>query len=155
MSRTALIVGVLAALAATSAAAASGSLRLARQPYAGVRCAQPNSIVCDRIGLAVWLVRPAARLTATIAGKPIRMAIPARIRSKPTGYYLRAPLLLRGSAQTRGLLEAGPFHVTPDAGRYYWESRHPRPLRVHLVASYRDGGSASTTVRIWLHPGWG
>ena len=110
----------------------------------GVRCPGPNSITCDRVGLAVWLEQPATRLTATIEGKPLRMKAPVR----PKGYY-------EGSLQPAGLTTPGPMHVTPDRGTSYWEGRHPLRARVHLVASYGDGSVAATTVRVWLHSGWG
>jgi hypothetical protein len=115
----------------------------------------PNSIACDRIGLAVWLVKPAVRLSATVAGKRVRMAIPSRVRHAPGGYYCARRCYFEGALQPAGLLTPGPLHIRPDAGRYYWEGRHPRPLRVQLVAFYPDGSSASTTRRIWLHAGWG
>jgi hypothetical protein len=38
-------------------------------PYMGVACHIPNSIACDRIGLTVWLRRPALTVTATISGR--------------------------------------------------------------------------------------
>ena len=159
VSRLPLVLSVLAVLtlaqAAPQGAAAGGSLRLAQQPYAGVRCPGPNSIACDRIGLAVWLVRPAIRLTATVAGKPIRMAIPSRFRKGRGSYYCAHNCYFEGALHPAGLLTSGPLHIRPDAGKYYWEGRHPRPLRVRLVAFYRDGSRAATTVRIWLRPGWG
>ncbi len=37
-----------------------------KDPYMGVSCHIPSSIACDRVGLAVWLRRPAI-VTATIA----------------------------------------------------------------------------------------
>jgi hypothetical protein len=159
MSRLALVMAVVAALTLASAAqgrtAARGSLRLAQHPYAGVRCPQPNSIACDRIGLAVWLVRPAVRLTATVAGKQIPMAVPSRVRNGPGGYYCARSCYFEGALHPAGLLAPGPLHIRPDAGRYDWQGSHPRPLRVVLVAVYRDGSSAAATVRVWLHAGWG
>jgi hypothetical protein len=159
VSRLYLMLAVLAVLALARAApqgnAAGGSLRLAQQPYAGVRCSEPNSIACDRIGLAVWLVKPAVRLTATVAGKPIRMAIPSRSRRGGGGYYCARNCYFEGALHPGGLLKPGPLHIRPDADKYYWEGRHPRPLYVRLVAFYRDGSSAATAVRILLHAGWG
>lgn len=159
MSRLELLLAVGAALALASAApqgAAAGgrSLRLAQQPYAGVRCPEANSIACDRIGLAVWLVRPAAGLTATVAGKPIRLAVPSISRTGQ-GFYCARRCYYEGALHPAGLLRPGPLQIRPDAGRYYWAGRHPRSLVVRLVAHYRDGSSAATTVRIWLHAGWG
>lgn len=159
VSRLALVLTVLVVLALARAAsqgeAAAVSLRLAQQPYAGVRCPGPNSIACDRVGLAVWLVKPAVRLKATVAGKPLRMAIPARVRHEPGGYYCARSCYFEGALHPAGLLQPGPLQIHPDAGKYYWEGRHPRALRVRLVAFYRNGSTASTTVRILLHPGWG
>src|SRR5579875_2414127 len=41
-----------------------------RAPYLGVRCPLANSIRCDRVGLAIWLRRPAVRVRGTVAGQP-------------------------------------------------------------------------------------
>jgi hypothetical protein len=159
VSRLALVLTVLATFALAGAGsqgeAAAASLRLAQQPYAGVRCPGPNSIACDRVGLAVWLVKPAVRLTATVAGKPIRMAIPARVRHEPGGYYCAHSCYFEGALRPAGLLQPGPLQIHPDAGKYFWAGRHPRALRIRLVAFYRNGTAASTTVRVLLHPGWG
>jgi hypothetical protein len=103
----------------------------------------------------VWLVKPAVRLKAAVAGRPIRMAIPPRVRNQPGGYYCARRCYFEGALQPAGMLKPGLLHIRPDAGRYYWEGRHPRTLRVRLIAFYRDGTSASTTIRILLHPGWG
>lgn len=151
----ALLLGTALALGLIGEASGGASLRLAQEPYAGVRCPQPNSIACNRIGLAVWLVRPAVRLTATIAGKPIRMAIPSRYCHGHVSYYCARSCYFEGSLRPAGLLAPGPLHVRPDVGKYHWEGRHPRALLVRLVAFYGDGRNASTTVRIWLHAGWG
>lgn len=145
---------VLLTPAAARTAKASGGLRLGQAPYAGVRCPQPNSIACDRIGLAVWLVRPAVGLTATVSGKPIRMMIPARARYQH-GYYCAGGCYFEGALHPAGLLEPGPLHIQPDAGAYYWAGRNIRSLRVRLTARYRGGSIARTSIRIWLHAGWG
>lgn len=47
----------------------------AEAPYMGVSCHLPNSIACDRVGLAVWLWRPAT-VSATIAGAPLKLNDP-------------------------------------------------------------------------------
>lgn len=46
---------------------------LSRAPYMGVACATPNGIACDRVGLAIWLRRPATSVSATIAGRPLKL----------------------------------------------------------------------------------
>ena len=154
VSRLPLVLSVLAVLT-LARAAGRGRRRLtaaAQQPYDGVRCPGPNAMACDRIGLAVWLVRPAIRLTAPVAGKPIRMAIPSRFRKGRGSYYCAHNCYFEGALHPVVLLTSGPLHIRPDAGKYYWEGRHPRSLRVRLAAFYRDGSRAATTVRIWLRP---
>jgi hypothetical protein len=41
-----------------------------------VACHIPNSIACDRVGLAVWLRHPALSISATIAGAPLQLNNP-------------------------------------------------------------------------------
>src|SRR4051794_16823944 len=58
------------------ARSAPAQLALQRAPYLGVSCRTPNSIACDRVGLAIWLRRPVTRLTATINGRTVAMGLP-------------------------------------------------------------------------------
>jgi hypothetical protein len=53
----------------------SGAL-FSQPPYMGVSCGVANSIACDRIGLTVWLRRPARAVTAMIAGSAFRLDNP-------------------------------------------------------------------------------
>ena len=46
---------------------------LSQSPYMGVACPQPNATACDRVGLAIWLKRPAISVNATIAGQPLKL----------------------------------------------------------------------------------
>jgi hypothetical protein len=46
---------------------------LSRSPYTGVACPQPNAIACGRVGLAIWLKRPAISVNATIAGQALEL----------------------------------------------------------------------------------
>jgi len=48
-------------------------LRLARAPYVGLACRTPNSPVCGRIGIAVWLRRPALGATAVLGGVRVKL----------------------------------------------------------------------------------
>ena len=131
----------------------SEPLELRRSPYLGVACpGAPNSIECDRVGLAVWLERPAGRLTARVAGQRVRMRIPPNFA--PTRYLGRRGEYWEGFLQPAGMID-GPLRVRPDRGRYLWFGRHPREARVQLVAHYRDGTTATATARVALHPGWG
>ena len=108
---------------------------LISQPYMGVACPKPNSIACDRIGLELWLERPATRVEATIAGRRMRLRSPGTLNPR-SGSRAR----WRGYLQPAGL-KSVPLRVVF------------APVRI--TARYRDGTSASRTLQIRLHPGWG
>ncbi len=148
------LLAAAATLALAGGAAGAERLRLRHPPYAGVACPFANDIRCDRVGLAVWLTRPASRLTATINGRPVPMRIPAGIRYAPGTYYGARGQYLQGFLHPAGLLN-GALKVRPDAGRYGWIGKHPRRVRVGLTAFYAGGATTTTTVSVWLHPGWG
>jgi hypothetical protein len=114
-------------------------LRLARSPYMGVACRVPNSIECDRVGIAVYLPKrkPAVRLAVRINGRPVRMRIPDSVPTK--GIYFEGFLRHAG-------LDHGALDVT--AGR-------PVFARVSITATYPDGSWSATARRVGLAPGWG
>jgi len=113
----------------------------------GVACPRANSIACDRVGLAVWLEKPAKRLTASIARRKVRMRSPGEsVAGKGTGW--------EGFLQPAGLKEA-PFNIRPDAGPDRWIGRKPVYAVVRIAAYYRDGRRAAITLRVSLAPGWG
>ena len=121
----------------------------------GVACPQPNSIRCDRVGLAVWLPKRAERLEASIAGRPLTLKWRARVRARDfdiSGYrrldYYEAYLA------PAGLID-GPLRVRPERGRYYWTGLHPVNATVRLVARYSKGGVVRRTLRVGLAAGWG
>ena len=138
-------------------------LALKREPYIGVSCRVPNSIACDRVGLAVWLRQPAARLTATINGGTVAMGLPCGsatyretcskycrlvARDQPCGTYFE------GFLRPAGLLN-GPLQVKPDRGRYYWIGKHETIGLVHMIATYRNGKTATIKLRVPVRAGWG
>jgi protein MpaA len=114
-------------------------LALAHRPYMGIACRTPNSIECDRVGLAVYLPkrRPAERLAASINGRPLTMRIPAAVATK--GIYFEGYLHPAG-------LKSGVLKVTPES---------PVFATVHITAYYRQGPARSTTRQVGLAPGWG
>jgi hypothetical protein len=139
-------------------------LALARTPYLGVSCPRANDIGCDRVGLAVWLRRPAARLTATVAGRRIAMRLPcgAGRQLEPCARYCRDRAIrqdqpcgtyFEGFLRPAGLTR-GPLQVRPDRASRWTGARAPSG-RVRLLAGYRDGGQAQTELRVPLRPGWG
>jgi hypothetical protein len=119
------------------------SALLARQPYLGVACGVPNSIRCDRVGLAVWLRRPAVTVRAAIAGR----------RFELTDQHVNAPLrmyvgFLRGAGLADGALQV-PFGA---GGRWFGEGGISARARVWVQAR---GRTATIVVRVPLRPGWG
>jgi hypothetical protein len=85
----------------------------------GVSCPVANSIACDRVGLAVWLKRPAVTVTATIAGARLPLH---------TGGDLADNLGGRGRAFDGYLQPAGivsRLHVQPVDGNVI-SSKHGR-----------------------------
>lgn len=136
---------------------------LSRSPYMGVHCPQPNAISCDRIGLAIWLRRPAISVDATVAGQPLKLdwlgEEPRFASTKPrtefAGYLKPAGLTTR-------------LHVKPTEGPSFdpvcdcrvgptWVSSprdHPDPL-VRLEIRYADRARVITQLRVYLGSGWG
>jgi hypothetical protein len=130
------------------------ALTLAQPPGMGVACpAAPNSIACDRIGIAAWLPgrRLPSRLVATVDGR-------STILRNQTGACARGQArcarFFTGYLQHAGLLD-GALRVTPDRGRYHWYGRRAVAGTLELRATYPDGHVAATTRRVELSPGWG
>jgi hypothetical protein len=119
--------------------------------YMGVRCRTPNSVRCDRVGLAVWLARPAQCLVAQVEGRRIELVSPGEfVPGEGTGW--------EGELHPAGLSDAGgPLEVAPEPGEPhdYWSGRKPVEAKIRLTALYPDGTSATRTIRAPLHPGWG
>jgi hypothetical protein len=120
-----------------------------QDPYMGVSCHVPNSVACDRVGLSVWLARPAS-VTATIAGTPLRLNDPRWSHVARQGGKLL--YMYAGFIRPAGITSR--LHVTP-TGQAQWLGAHsPRPL-VHFRIEYGDGDVVTTQERVVLHPGWG
>ena len=109
-----------------------------QSPYMGVSCSIPNSTVCDRVGLAVWLKRPAKAVRAEINGHYLSLKFQpwATRRASPFVGYLR------GARANFRLPE-------------HWEGQPPRDGLVRLRIDYGRGRSVETRVRVELSPGWG
>jgi hypothetical protein len=121
-------------------------LALAQPPYMGVSCRTPNDIRCDRVGLAVWLDRRAERVTAWIAGRRLELRSPGEfVLGKGTGW--------EGYLEPAGMMSDGPMRVSGDPE--HWEGDPPVTVPVRLQARYADGTTASRTLRLLLHAGWG
>ena len=125
----------------------------------GVACHTPNSIGCDRVGLAVWLRRPAI-VTATIAGAPLKLN--DRTWSWLAHDRRGALYVYSGFLQPAGL--STRLHIIPEANTSTWApnantstrlgTNHPDPL-VRFRIDYGPGDVVSTQEHVWLSAGWG
>ena len=124
------MVGLAAVLSALSL-----GLGLARDPYVGVACPQPNSTTCGRVGIAIWLARRhAMRVEATLAGVHVRLAPPKAVGSFWVG-FVHLPLRRMGLPAS-------------------WAGAPSKRLTL-LVRIRYPSGWRSQTLRLDLHAGWG
>ena len=147
------------------AAPITGRLSLERKPYLAVSCPRPNEFACDRVGLAIWLRKPAARLAATVNGRRLAMHSPCwkDANGRGCGSYCREQGVRRdqpcgtyyeGFLHRAGVVD-GPLQVQPDRGRDRWIGSRPPLGDVRIFARYRDGRTAGVRVKVRLSPGWG
>jgi hypothetical protein len=121
----------------------------AQDPYMGVSCHIPNSIACDRVGLSVWLGRPAT-VTATIAGAPLRLTDPAWSYVAHQGgkpLYVYAGFVRPAGITTR-------LRVTRIGGTVWLGAYAPAPV-VDFRIDYGHGNVVVTQAHVLLHAGWG
>jgi hypothetical protein len=118
--------------------------------YMGVACRIPNSIACDRVGLAVWTKRPARAVRATVAGRTLTLDDPEW--SSPARHGLRT--MFAGFLQPAGL-RRGPLAVQTEGGRDHFTGVHPVSATVRLVITFADGSQRATQLDVLLSPGWG
>lgn len=137
---------------------------LARPPYMGVNCPVPNSIACDRVGLAVWLRRPATSVTATIAGARLALNTGNQLtdslgrRSRAFDGYLQPAGIvsrLRVRPVSRNVLAIQDGHTRVIAGPKMWFGEGEPSARVQLTIRYGSGQIVVTHLRVSLNAGWG
>lgn len=129
----------------------------AQDPYMGVACHIANSIACDRVGLSVWLRRPAI-VTATIAGASLKLNSPdwSYVTHDSRGkLYVYAGFLQPAKITTH-------LHVEPDRGSPSTWGANPRippalppPPTVRFRIVYGHGDVVFTQQHVWLSMGWG
>jgi hypothetical protein len=112
---------------------------LSREPYMGVACSVPNSTRCDRIGLAVWLKRPAVAVRAEIGGRHFAVVRQEWRTQPPFAGFLRHAGLKR------------TYHVP---ARWLGAKPPVHPV-VRLLIDYGRGRIVETRLRVWLAAGWG
>ncbi len=105
--------------------------RLARAPMAGIACHVAGRI-CGRVGVAVWLTRPADAVTTRLLGRTTVLTTPNR----GTGLYGHRRFWI-------GYLNRPPSAERPGS-------------RVRLVVRVTSAGTTfSTTRSVVLSNGWG
>lgn len=115
----------------------------------GIACGKSNSIssatACDRVGLAVWLKRPAQRVTAAIAGRRLTLSKTGEFGER-LGYW---EAYLHSAGLDHGVLRL------PRGHRNYWAGQPPVSTSVRITAFFGDGRTASARKRLRLNPGYG
>ena len=124
-------IDIVIALATLAVAATVG---LVRPPYLGLACPGPDLTTCGRVGVAVWLRRPARRVRATLNGVPVPM--------HAGGLGGKGPTYWQGFAR----FAPGRLGLPP---RWYGT----KPAKWLLLRVVVDGRRQS--VRAQLRPGWG
>ena len=119
---------------------------LSRSPYMGIAVCHPSSSACYRVGLAVWLKRPAVSVTATIAG--VRSSLN---RSDDRGIQMITSTRRRefiGFAKPPGIVP-NTYLRTPDANP-------TTPMAVvKLTIETSNGKTVVTRLRAPVQAGWG
>jgi hypothetical protein len=115
---------------------------LLERTYMGVACPRPNSIACDRVGLAVWLRDEATAVSAEIDGRRFELDDP-EWADWPRGFA--------GYLQPAGLRD-GALRVPARGDR--WLGYGEVSARVRLRVTRGDGVRV-TEVDVPLRAGWG
>jgi len=109
----------------------------AREPMIGLACTTPNRTRCGRVGVAVWLRRPARGVRATIGGRTVVLHA--------------GGLGGRGPTYWEGYVRPAPGTVHVPSG---WTGSPARLLPVRLRIEL-GRAVARGTLRLPLRPGWG
>lgn len=118
-------------------------------PYMGVACGVPSSIACDRIGLTVWLRRPARAVTATIADRTFRLDDPTWSGARHHGQRT----VFAGFLQPAGITTR--LGVTTEQGTY-WDGSGDGPDPLVVLTITQPGQPATEAwVNVHLMAGWG
>jgi hypothetical protein len=115
------------------------ALQLPRDPYLGLRCHNPKVLRCGRVGLAVWLARPARSVTAVVHGHEVVL----RTHASGTGSY------------RQGLFWEGIF-ADPNAQRIADAfGSASGSVTVRLRVAENDGSIGNTNSTVPLSEGYG
>jgi hypothetical protein len=109
-----------------------------QQPVIGIACPDPNITTCGRIGVAVWLQRPATSASATLAGVSLRLH-PGGLGGRGRAYW------------------EGYVHLSRQQLRLpvTWAGEKPvRFMALRLRVNYPNRVAVGS-IRVRLRPGWG
>jgi hypothetical protein len=123
---------------------------LARAPTMGVACPRPNRFACDRVGLAVWLRRPAVAVEARIGERPLRLDDAEWSGALRHGRRR----MFAGFLQPAGLL-AGPLRLHADDGPGRWVGHRAVRAGVELLIERSPRRFVRTSLSVPLAAGWG
>lgn len=112
-------------------------------PFLGVACGRPNWVGCDRIGVGVGLEHDATLVVVRVGGRLVTLSPPSPGSHLWLGY-------LQGAGPRRG-----PLRVRSPKHKGLWFGSPEMYPRVRVTAFFADGGVASATARVLLHPGFG
>jgi hypothetical protein len=121
-----------------------------RPPYVGVACPRANDFRCDRVGITVWLRRPALRVEAKVWGR--RVVLNDAAWSGPVRNGRRTKFA--GFLQPAGLL-SGPHRLPRKNGATRWIGDPPMTVPVIINVFTAPNAAASASMRVRLSPGWG
>ncbi|MFL5782408.1 MAG: hypothetical protein ACJ760_13920 [Thermoleophilaceae bacterium] len=124
---------------------------LRASPDMGLACPVPNSIACDRVGVALATKRPARAVVVTIGDRS------AVLDDQRWGGPRRNGLqtAFGGFLQPAGLRGPGPLEVATEQGDDYYTGVLPVSAPMHITITRSDGSRVRTVVRVDLKPGWG
>jgi len=120
-----------------ASAVAASALGLAQPPYLGIACPGQNVTTCGRVGVAVWLRRPALHVDARLGGITVTM--------HAGGLGGRGPTYWEGYASFR----PGRLGLPPR-----WYGSNPAKWLLLRLTIRRADGAAHGAVRSVLHAGW-
>jgi hypothetical protein len=120
-----------------------------RPPHMGIACPGADSIACDRVGLTVWLRRPARRVVAKIDGRRLILDDPTFSGPATNGLRRRFAGYLRPAGLAGGLLGR---KLPPGTTRWAGVPA----IRAHVIINvfYADGSVGAAAMRIRLSPRW-
>ena len=113
-------------------------------PFLGVSCPIPNSIACDRVGIGVHLKPATTLVVVELDGRLVTLSPPTDPPDDLWLGYLDAAGLRHGHLDV---------HISPSA--HLWSGIPEVDPQVHVTAFFADGHSASLTMTVLLHPGFG